>query len=144
MKLNYNVLETLSCEQKTDQKSSHRRCSVKKGVPKNFAKFTRKAPVLELLLNKAATFRPSTLLKKDFRTGVSFWNWRKACNFVNKKLQAFSCEIGENFKNNFYEEFLQTTVSDLWSVAWVPSFIRSKKYFSNKNFLQVYLFWSKL
>ena len=65
-------------------RSSHRSCSVKKGVFKDFAKFTEKS-VLESLFNKVA--------------GLS------ACNFIKKKRQprcfpvksAKSCEICEIF-----------------------------------------------
>ena len=43
---------------------SHRRCSVKKGVLKNFAKFTRKHLRQSLLFNKVAGLRSATLFKK--------------------------------------------------------------------------------
>ena len=41
-----------------------RRCSVKKGVLKNFAKFTGKHLCSSLFLNKVAGLRPVTLFKK--------------------------------------------------------------------------------
>ena len=41
-----------------------RRCSVKKGVLKNFKKFTGKHLCQRLFFNKVAGFRPATLLKK--------------------------------------------------------------------------------
>ena len=43
---------------------SHQRCSMKRGVLKNFAKFTRKHLCLSLLFNKVAGLKPATLLKK--------------------------------------------------------------------------------
>ena len=43
-------------------RNSQRRCSLKKGVLKNF--------VLEYLFNKFAGFRPANVLKKDFSIGV--------------------------------------------------------------------------
>ena len=47
-------------------RSSHRRCSVKKGVLRNFAKFTGKHLCQGLLFNKVAgQARPATLLKKS-------------------------------------------------------------------------------
>ena len=46
-------------------KSSHRKCSAKKDVLKNFLKFHRKTPVLESLFNKVAGL----------------------CNFIKKRLQ---------------------------------------------------------
>ena len=45
-------------------RSSHLRCSVKKGVLKNFAKFTGKHLSQSLVFNKVAVLRSSTLLKK--------------------------------------------------------------------------------
>ena len=44
--------------------SSHRRCSVKKGVLRNFAKFTGKNLCQSLFFNKVAGLWPATLLKK--------------------------------------------------------------------------------
>ena len=43
---------------------------MKKGVPRNFAKFTRKHPSQSLFFNKVADLRPATLLKRDPGTGV--------------------------------------------------------------------------
>ena len=51
-------------------RSSHRRCSFKKVVLRNFAKFIGKQLYLGLFLNKVAGLRPPTLLKRDSRTGV--------------------------------------------------------------------------
>ena len=48
-----------------------RKCSVKKGVHRNFAKFTGKLLYQSLFLDKVAGFRPVTLLKKRLGTGVS-------------------------------------------------------------------------
>ena len=45
-------------------RNSHRRCSVKKDVLRNFAKFTGKYLCQSLFLNKVAGLRPVTLLKK--------------------------------------------------------------------------------
>ena len=44
-------------------RSSHQRCSVKRGVLKNFAKFTGKHMCWSLCLIKLQTWRPATLLK---------------------------------------------------------------------------------
>ena len=48
----------------TGFRSSHRRCSVKKCVLRNFAKFTGKHLCQRLFFNKVAGLRPTTLLKK--------------------------------------------------------------------------------
>ena len=45
-------------------RSSHQSCSMKKGVLKNFAKFTGKHLCQSLFFNKVAGLRPTTLLKK--------------------------------------------------------------------------------
>ena len=47
-------------------RTSHRRCSVRNGVLRNFAKFTGKHLCQSLLLNKVTGLRPATLLKKRF------------------------------------------------------------------------------
>ena len=52
---------------------SHWMCSVKVGVLKNFAIFTNKWRCWSLLFMTIQAFRPATLLKRDFRTGVFFW-----------------------------------------------------------------------
>ena len=49
-------------------RSSHQRCSMKKGVLKNFAKFTGKHLCQSLFINKVAVPRP--FLKSDSCTGV--------------------------------------------------------------------------
>ena len=73
-------------------RSSHRRCSTKIGVPKNFAKFTGKHCV-SLFLNKVPGL--------------------KACNFIKKETlaQVFSCEFCETLKNTFFMEHFRTTAS---------------------------------
>ena len=47
-------------------RSNHWRCSVKKGVLKNFTKFTGKHLCQSLYFNKVACLRPATLLKNRF------------------------------------------------------------------------------
>ena len=46
-------------------RSSHRRCSLKKGVLRNFAKFTRKHLCQRPFFNKVAGLRPAAFLKKS-------------------------------------------------------------------------------
>ena len=48
----------------TNTNSSHRRWSVRKGVLRNFAKFTGKHLCQGLFFNKVAGLRPATLFKK--------------------------------------------------------------------------------
>ena len=54
-------------------RSSHRTCSLRKSVLRNFAKFTRKHLCQSLLFNKVAGLRPATLLKRDSGMGVFLW-----------------------------------------------------------------------
>ena len=56
--------------------NSHQRCSMKKGVLRNFTKFTGKHLCQRLLFNKVAGLRPATLLK------MSLWHRCFPVNFV--------------------------------------------------------------
>ena len=47
-------------------RSSHRRCSVRKGVLRDFTKFTGKQVCQSLFFNQVAGLRPAALLKKRF------------------------------------------------------------------------------
>ena len=59
-----------SVENFPEEQPSLRVVYVKKGVLKNFAKFTGKHLCHGLFLNKAAGISPATLLKKGFGTGI--------------------------------------------------------------------------
>ena len=76
-------------------RSSHWRCSIKKGVLRNFAKSTGKHLCQTLFFNKIAGLRP--LLK----------------HFIKKEslAQIFSCEFCEISKNTIFTEHLRTTAS---------------------------------
>ena len=51
-------------------RSSHQRCSMKKGVLRNFAKITGKHLCQSLFFDRVAGLRPATLLKRDSATDV--------------------------------------------------------------------------
>ena len=86
-------------------RSSHQRCSVTKGVLRDFTKFTGKRLCQSLFLNKDAGLRPATLLKRRlwYRCfPVNFANFlRTVCNFqsmkspaeLNSLLSKFFCYI---------------------------------------------------
>ena len=74
----------------------HRRSSVKKIVPKNFAIFTGKHLCWSLFLINLQAFRSTALLKRDSNTGVFLW-------------------ILRNFKNTYLEEHLRTVASKCWT-----------------------------
>ena len=62
----------------THRRSSHRRCSVRKGVlTRNFGKFTGKHLCQSLLFNKVAGVKPATLIKRDSDTGFFSVNFAK-------------------------------------------------------------------
>ena len=67
--------------------SSHKKCSVKKGVLKNFAKFSGQHLCQSLFFHKVSG--PSTFLQKETLAKV------------------FSCEFFEIFKNTFFTEHLR-------------------------------------
>ena len=77
----------------------HRRCSVKKVVLRNFAKFTGKHLCQSLFFKKVAGLRPATLLKKRLS-------------------QVFSCEFFEITKNTFSTEHFRATASV--DLSYVP------------------------
>ena len=60
----------------TTSRSSHQRCSIRKGVLRNFAKFTGKHLCQSLFFNEVAVLRHATFLKKGL--------WRR-CFPVNFK-----------------------------------------------------------
>ena len=65
-----NITGFFCCKEKckkefpTTFRSSHQRCSMKKGVLRNLAKFTGKHLCRCLFFNKGAGLRPATLLKR--------------------------------------------------------------------------------
>ena len=71
-------------------RSSHRGCSVKKGVFKNLRKFTGKHLCWSYFSTKLLAFRPATLLNSDSNT-----------------------DVFQIFKNIYFEELLQPTASAL-------------------------------
>ena len=72
-------------------RSSHQRCSVRKVILRNFAKFAGKHLCQSLFLTKLLA----------------------ACNFITKETlaQVFSCEFCEISKNTFFTEHLWVTAS---------------------------------
>ena len=59
-----NISDLYSYYQRQNYRSNHRRCSVRKGVLRNFGKFTEKRLCQGLFFNKVAGLRPATLFKK--------------------------------------------------------------------------------
>ena len=77
-------------------RSSHQRCSVRKGALRNFTKFTGKHPCQSLFFDKVAGLRKTPVPE---------------CLFC--LAQVFSSEFCEIFKNTFLTEHLWATASTL-------------------------------
>ena len=77
-------------------RSSHQKCSMKKGIPRNFTKFTGKRLCQSLFLNKVV--------------GLS-------CRPIKRETlaQGFSCEFCESSKNTFFTE--HDCFRALWRLA---------------------------
>ena len=79
----------------TNFESSQQRCSIKKGVVRNFTKFTGKHLCLSLFFIKAAGLRPATLLKKRLWHGCFPVNFAKFSKhlFSKKPLDNRFCKF---------------------------------------------------
>ena len=75
-----------------NSKSSHQRCSIEKAVLKNFTIFTWKHLRWSLFFIELQASRPATVLRET-------------------PTKVFSREYCENFKNTYFQENPQTTVS---------------------------------
>ena len=90
-----HILQTYFTTEAVTEVFCKKRCSVRKGVLRNFAKFTGKHLCQSLFFNKVAG---------------------QACNFIKKETLAygFSCEFYEISKNTFFTEHL-------WATAFLAS-----------------------
>ena len=77
-------------------RSSHQRCFVKKGVLRNFVKFTGKHLSQSLFFNKVI----NKVIKKETLA------------------QVFSCEFCEISRNTFFTEHLRPTASETFSYCF--------------------------
>ena len=92
-------------------RSSHQRYSMKKGVLRNFAKFTGKHLCQSpFLIKLQASYRNQSI---DLQIKSIDWFLYEACNFIKKDTlaQMLSCEFCEISKNTFFTEQLWTTAS---------------------------------
>ena len=102
------------CLSSSNCRSSHRRCSVKEFILKNFAKFTDKHLCYRLFFNKVAGLRPATLLRK------SFWHRSFPVNF-EKFLRTLL------FENTFQTTASVTDFPDFWKWPIECSCVSSTK-----------------
>ena len=84
-------------------KRSYWRCSVKKGVFKNFANFTVKHMCWSFILIKLRAFRPATLLKRDSNTNIFVWNFQ---NFLEHLFWRTSVNGRFYFKSTIIYAFM--------------------------------------
>ena len=91
-------------------RSSHRRCSVKNGVVRNFSKFTGKHSCQSLFFNKVAGLRPSTWLKKSLWHRCFLWILR---NFY--KYFSYKTPPGDCFCSIIFLSFEVCGISDAYS-----------------------------
>ena len=111
-------------------RSSHKRCSMKKGVPRNFPKFIGKHLCQSLFFNKVASLRPATLLKKrDSGTGVflcfleNFWEHL----FYRAPPEECFCQFTRSFSSFYkhaeshYRHYLHNTLA-LEAIAVIERF----------------------
>ena len=78
-------------------RGSHRRCSIRKGVLKNFTKFSGKHLCQSFFFNKVASLmarRPLTVLEWNPSTGFSLWIlWNFQESFFAEHILATTCDI---------------------------------------------------
>ena len=67
--MNFAFLLNTLLHKRTSFRSSHKRCSVRKGVLRNFAKFTGKYLCQSLFFNQVSVLWSATSLKRDSGTG---------------------------------------------------------------------------
>ena len=88
----YTTKSRLDVQFVTQKVFSHQRCSIQKGVLRNFTKFTKKHLCQIFFFYKVAGL---------------------ACNFFKKETltQVFSCKVCEISKNTFFTEHARATAS---------------------------------
>ena len=79
-------------------RSSYQRCSIRKGVLKNFAKFTGKHLCQSIIINKGVGLRPAALLKKRL--------WHRC----------FPVNFAEFLRTPFFKEHLRWLL--LYYIQW--------------------------
>ena len=109
---------------KWNPRSSHRRCSVRKGVLRKFTKYTRKHLCLSLFFNKVAGLRPATLLKKRLRRRCFPMNYAKFLTFSQ-------ITSGQLLLKSLSERILKWTYIPFYDYR----FSRFEQFYKQGNFL---------
>ena len=113
-------------------RSNHWRCSVKKGVLKNFAKLTGKHLCLSLFFNKVASRRSATLLKKKL------WHRCFPVDFAKFLRTPFFYSFAKFLRTPFVRNtserlLLWTTASETSNTKYLGLIKRSKVQEKNKS-----------
>ena len=107
-----SLINTSEC--RNQFRSNHQRCSVRKGVLRNFTKFTSKNLCQSLFFNKVVGLRPATLFKKrlqhrcfpvnlvKFLRTSFLQNTSGSCFF--QFFNCFSTRIKTTYKQNFLKK----------------------------------------
>ena len=109
-------------------RSSYRRCSIKKGVLRNFAKFTGKHMRQSLFFNKVASLRPVTLLKKRlWHRGfpVNFAKFLRT-SFFTEHLRWLLPDKSSNLQGNFQYNIFQK-LGSIWKGIFNIAKCRNKQ-----------------
>ena len=92
-------------------RSSHKRCSLKKAIPKNFSKFTGKHLCQGLFFNKVAGLRPATSLRKKLWHRCFPVNFTKLIGNFTENLRVTASS--SNFFKQSYS-FTVVLVQKMW------------------------------
>ena len=99
----------------TKSRSSHQRCSMKKGVLKNFSKFTGKHLCQSLFLNKVAGLRAATLLKKRL------WHRCFSVNFAKfLRTPFYRTPLGDCFCKSNYKQLIREEEPRIIYLVLIP------------------------
>ena len=126
-KVGYNFLQdTLSRTMLIISRSSHWRCAIKKGVVKNFAKFTGKHQCQSVFFSKVWDLRPITILKEG--------PWHRL----------FSLNFAKCFRTLFLQNHSRRLLLDFWiSFAFFSLYFwKISGIYSNISFTNFELFLS--
>ena len=126
------LITHLCCPFRTNCRSNHQRCSMKKGVLRNFPKSTGKPQCQSLFLVKLQTWGLKLYLKKRL--------WHRCFREL--------CEIS---KNNFFTEHLWTTAS---IITWIfthicivivnTKFVGQRRIENHAKYLRWKVLWKSL
>ena len=129
-KSNFKQKISTTVIQKGINRSSHRRCSIKRGILRNFAKFIGKHPCPSLFFNKVGGLRPATLWKKRLghrRFPVNFAKFLRTAFLLNTSGGCFLSEQWPCFcwpasvLCNYKPEKPTSIGAEIFRIKWISS-----------------------